>query len=270
MIRNVLWVDCAPSTNDIAWCEGHARRTDVLVVVADRQTAGRGRHGRAWHAPAGKDLLFSVFLRPPRPLVPAGVATALGAVAVCETLERNLALGAPRAGPDRRHPAFGAPLPHIHIRWPNDLYVGRRKICGILAESRGGPDGGGAPAYVVGVGLNVNAVEEDWPPDIRVTATSIRRETGRDADRQTLLAAILDRFEALYTDFLREGAARLEAAWRNRTGLGGRRARLLLADGAVSGTVLSAGLAEGIVLEADGGRRAFPPERVLRVEPLET
>ncbi len=268
MTTDPLWLPEIPSTNDAAWIEGPARGADFLCVAADRQTAGRGRHGRTWHAPAGKDLLFSIFLHPARPLAPAGVVTALGAVAVCETLEKRF--------PDSRSVQREASSDSLRasrfaqvglkIRWPNDLYVGEKKLCGILAESR---EIQGRPAYVVGIGLNANSLPEDWPPEIRGTATSVRTETGRETDRRALLAAILTRLETLYRDAARGDVAALETAWRERSDLAGRPARVETPGGIHEGEVLSAGLSEGIVIRTGDGRRlAFQPEHVTRVETI--
>lgn len=262
-MASIHWVPETPSTNDLAWREGPTRGADFLCVAADRQTAGRGRHGRAWVSLPGKDLLFSVYLHPPEPLAPAGFVTALGAVAVCEALEKDL----PRTRRVQRE-ASGDPLrasrfapDGLKIRWPNDLYVGDRKLCGILAESR---EVGGRPAYVIGIGLNVNSSEADWPTEIRRTATSVLRETGETLDRRALLERILGRLEALY----RGDARQVAAAWEERSALVGREVDLETAGDRLRGRVLSAGLLEGIVLQTpDGARRAFQAEHVTRVKP---
>lgn len=261
MTSCLLWVPDAASTNDLAWKEGPARQADFLCVAADRQTAGRGRHGRSWISPPGKDLLFSVYLHPPAPLSPAGLVTALGAVAVCEALEKDLphprSVQSEASGDPLRASRFAPD--GLKIRWPNDLYVGGRKLCGILAESR---EVEGRPAYVVGVGLNVNSAEEDWPEEIRRTATSVLRETRKPADRRKLLERILERLAALH----RGDAARVAAGWAARSDLVGREVDLETAGARVRGQVLSADLAEGIVLRTpDGARRAFQAEHVTRV-----
>ncbi len=265
--NRVIRVFGTTSTNDLAWREGPARGADFLAVAADVQTAGRGRHGRSWHASPGKDLLFSVFLRPPRALAPAGVVTALGAVAVCEALERNpefQVLSPEPKNTSTRHSALTTQHSALKIRWPNDLYVGGKKLCGILAESR---EIAGCAAYVVGIGLNVNSGPEDWPEEIRETATSLLCQTGRPTDRGRLLTTILDRFRELYAQAAAGNTALLEAAWQNASDLPGKRVRVDAAGRLVQGTVLSAGFSEGITLALDEGRRlAFAAEHVTRVE----
>lgn len=244
----MLWIGSCPSTNDVAWEEGRKQGMDLLCVAADAQTAGRGRHGRSWISPPGKDLLLSVYLRPPAPLAPAGVVTAIGAIAVCEAVE----------------PLLRARSPKPEIRWPNDLYLGDRKLCGILAEGR---TDGAAPDYVLGIGLNVGSSTEDWPGEIRPHATSLRLETGREQDRRALLSRILDRVEALYAAAQRGDLLHMEAEWSLRSALRGRKARILVGDGAVEGTVEEAGLASGIALRLpDGSLRRLQAEHVTRVE----
>ena len=251
--RSLIWLPTAPSTNDIAWTEGRKRGIDGLCVVADAQTAGRGRHGRSWVSPTGKDLLFSVYLRPPAPIAPAGIVTAIGAVAVCETIETFA--GATHA----------SPLPAA-IRWPNDLYVGERKLCGILAEERADC---AVPDYVLGIGLNVNSLPEDWPPEIQPFATSLRVETGRESDRQGLLGAILDRIGTHYSAVKCEDLAPLEKSWSDRSALRGRGVRILSGGKEFAGVVEEAGLGSGIALRLpNGSLRRFQAEHVERVGPL--
>ena len=145
----------------------HAARSggpDGLVVVADVQTAGRGRLDRTWEAPPGSSLLVSVLLRaspaPPRAVMAAGLALA-GAVAEV---------------------AGVAPA----LKWPNDLVVGDRKLAGLLAEADD-------DALVVGAGCNVNWLE--FPPELSATATACNLEAGRTVDRDALLDAYLDAFD---------------------------------------------------------------------------
>ena len=218
--------------------------------MSDAQTAGRGRQGRSWTSPR-EGPAFLGLPAPGSPARPAGVVTAIGAIAICEALESASRIP---------HPAS------LQIRWPNDLYVGDRKLCGILAESRTDQ---GRPEYVLGIGLNVNSSEADWPQEIRERTTSLLRETGRKTDRRALLESILDRIEAHDRDARAQETKPLQDAWRRRSSLVGSRVRLHLGDRRVEGTVERAGFAEGIVLRTDNNQlEPFQAEHVTLVEPL--
>jgi BirA family biotin operon repressor/biotin-[acetyl-CoA-carboxylase] ligase len=158
----VEWFTTLDSTNRRALDAARGGAADGLVVVADEQTAGRGRLGRTWEAPPGSSLLVSVLLRregdPGRAVMAAGVALA-GAV------EEVAGVGA-------------------GVKWPNDLVVGERKLAGLLAEVDG-------DAVVIGAGCNVNW--ESFPDELAATATACNLEAGRPVDRDALLATYLDR-----------------------------------------------------------------------------
>lgn len=168
----ILWLKETGSTNDEVRqlaLQGAAAGT---VVVADVQAAGRGRRGSAWEAPAGKSLLCSVLLRPDFPLECWPRLTHAAALAMAEVLEE-----------------CGI---RPQIKWPNDLLVSGRKICGILLETFTDPQG----AFVVlGFGLNVNLPQVAFPEALQATATSLLMETGVEWDREQVLDRILERLE---------------------------------------------------------------------------
>jgi len=168
------------STNDIARRLGEAGAPAGTVVLADEQTAGRGRHGRPWHAPAGKALLLSILLRPRFP------ATEEATPGVLPLL---VGLAVARAVDEVTGATPGATPVHAGIKWPNDVVVGGRKLAGILCE--GARTGPGNAFVVVGIGVNVDQTPEDWPPDVRERATSLRLVTGRTISRADLATAII-------------------------------------------------------------------------------
>jgi BirA family biotin operon repressor/biotin-[acetyl-CoA-carboxylase] ligase len=160
------------STNDEALRRAEAGAPEGLVVVAETQTAGRGRLGRSWFDRAGLSLPFSIVLRPsiPLPHYPLLALCMAGAVA-----EAGASL-------------TGAAL---DVKWPNDVLHAGRKLCGILAESRSGE----SPALVIGAGINVNHAEEDFPDEIRERATSLRLAAGnRGIAVDDVLEEVLRRF----------------------------------------------------------------------------
>ncbi len=169
----------------------HGRRVpDGTVILAESQTAGRGRMGRSWHSEPESGLYFSMVLLPriPPTLVPLfALATA---VAMHNALERDTRLD-------------------VDIKWPNDLLIDGKKVCGILAEIQAEIDR--VNALIIGVGLNVN--NSGFPDDIVETATSLRIASGRIQSRLELFLEFLEEFEALYTSFERTGPAAIIEPW---------------------------------------------------------
>lgn len=166
--RPYRFVETTPSTQRLVAED----EPEGATVAADVQTAGRGRLGRIWLAPAGKALLFSVQLRPrpPMPLWP----------------ELSLVAGEAVASALRRETGIAAELGH-----PNDVLVGRRKLVGVLPEAVPG-------RVVLGIGVNVGQTADELPPDTPKPPTSLLLETGREWPRAPLLAAILLELEHGY------------------------------------------------------------------------
>ena len=196
------------------------------VVVADEQTAGRGRQGRRWSAPAGKAILSSILLRPPSDRRQPELSLVAG-VAVADAVEEALGLSA-------------------QIKWPNDVLVNRKKVAGILAEARDG-------AVVLGIGVNVNQRREELPPDVKTPAASLFTTDGVERAREPILARILARLEHHY-DLWRAGG--LDAIYVD---LGSRdflRGRRVAVDGVV-GTALMIDRLGRLEIEVDGERRTI-------------
>ncbi len=171
------------------------------VAVCDEQTAGRGRLGRSWSAPAGTAILCSVLLEPP-PERAIPELSLVGGLAVAEAAEAATTLAA-------------------QIKWPNDVLVNRRKVAGVLAEAADG-------AVVLGMGLNVNQTREQLPDDAKVQPGSLLTVDGVRRERAPILADLLLRLERAY-DLWREGG--LDAIY---DGLGARdflRGRKVFVDG---------------------------------------
>lgn len=181
------------STNDHAL----ALAAEGAVVVADEQTSGRGRRGHTWFSPPETGLYVSVVLAPARARLDPRRATTLLTLAVGVALAEGI------------DAATGL---RVDVKWPNDIYVARRKLAGILAESSG--SGADAAIVVAGYGINIQAAA--YPPDLRDRATSLESELGRSVDRATILAETLAAIASRYDDLL---AGRFDAildAWRRR------------------------------------------------------
>jgi len=148
------------------------------VAATNHQTAGRARYGRVWEAPAGTALLCSVALHPPSERH-APELTLVGAIAAAEAVEGATGLSA-------------------QIKWPNDVMLNRRKVCGVLGELRDG-------VVTLGIGLNVNQTRSQLPADATTPPASLRTITGQTFDRAALLGSILFRLERLYDEWRHGG-----------------------------------------------------------------
>lgn len=225
------------STNRVAMEMAENGAPHGTVVVADAQTAGRGRMGRRWVSPAGKNLYVSLLLRPSVPAVDAPRLALVAGVALADAVE---AVGVPAS-----------------LKWPNDLYCGGRKAAGILAEMASETDA--VRHAVIGVGLNVNMEEADFPPDLRDTATSLRIRAGRVFRRVDVLARLLDAFGTRYAEFIGGGFASLREGWDRRDFLRGRRVLLRRQGGEGWGTADGLDTAGALRFLPDGG---LAPESV--------
>lgn len=205
------------STNDDAKRLAREGAPEWTVVVAERQTAGRGRRGRSWITPPGLALTFSVVLRPSIAPKRAPLLVLLAAAAVREAAEEALA----RTGKDHEP---------VLVKWPNDVVVGSRKLCGVLVETSA--ESNRVLWCVVGVGVNVNQREDDFPPRLREQATSFRLLAGQAQDREGLLKRILHGMKTRYDRVLRAGFDELLAETRRWSATVGRRVRVYEANDA--------------------------------------
>ena len=210
------------------------------MVVADAQSGGKGRLGRTWISPAGVNLYCSTILRPAISAGQAPQVNLLAGVAVADTIAEVCRI---------------APT----IKWPNDVLVHSKKVCGILAEMQ--TRGDVLQAIVVGIGVNLNAQLDAFPEDLREKASSLGLVTGQRVDRAVFTASLLTHLEQLYVLWLQEGFATLRTAWeRYAADLIGRRITVAAPEGTIRGKVLG--------LDGDGALLvqepvARPPRRVL-------
>ena len=217
---------------------------DGRVVVAEEQTAGRGRRGREWLSPPGLNLLVSVAVRP-----------RLGAQDAWQ-----LGLGAALAAAD----ACAAVAP-ISLKWPNDLVsdADGRKAGGLLIETMA--DGDRISGAVVGVGINANWRLDDMPEALRDSATALADLAGSPVDRVALLARLLDALEE-ELDAIEAGHSPLER-YRARCSTLGRTVTVATADGSVTGRAVDLDAAGALVVEAVDGRHIISSGEVVRVAP---
>lgn len=185
--RQILWYQDVSSTNDIAASLAEGGACEGCVVAANAQSAGRGRQGRSWLSPGGAGLYVSAVLRPSADVVP--LVTIAAGLAVSEGIEAATGLR-----PD--------------LKWPNDIYIGGRKVAGVLAEANVGQ-------YVV-LGVGINVMPAAYPPEVAGRATSLEGELGRAIDRGVLLTECLSALTGRYTDLQERRVAAVIQAWRVR------------------------------------------------------
>jgi BirA family biotin operon repressor/biotin-[acetyl-CoA-carboxylase] ligase len=194
------------STNTTLVEEARNGAPEGLVVVADHQTAGRGRLGRTWSAEPGTALLVSVLLRPPLPIDEIPLVLMAAGLAACDGVEAAAGFR-PR------------------LKWPNDLVVDDRKLAGLLSEAAGGAE----PAVVLGLGINVAAGA--YPADLATDAVSCAEAAGRPVDRTLLLTELLVALESRYTTALTGKRDETLAPYRSDSATLGRRVRVDLTAG---------------------------------------
>ena len=190
----ILRFESLPSTNTELARLASEGAGEGLVIVADEQTAGRGRLQRAWSSPKGAGLYFSLLLRPTIPADHWPLMTFMAALAVGDALKE----------------AAGV---QTDIKWPNDLLSGERKICGILAEAIETPNG---RAVILGIGINLT--QSAFPPELVNVATSVASASGREPERESILASLLRALSRWYS-LLNEpgGNEKIVGAWANRS-----------------------------------------------------
>ncbi len=233
--RKVASFDSVSSTIDVAGALAAGGAEEGTVVVAESQTGGRGRLGRPWSSPAGTGIWCSILLRPAIPPRDAPILTLMTAVAVASTLQKDYRIDA-------------------RIKWPNDVIVDDRKMCGVLTELVAEQD---AVKYViVSFGLNVNQTRSDFPADLADIATSMRIITGKKQDRPEVFRNVLRELDSRYAGFMNDGGRDILARWRELTCTLGRMVSVRLRDELVQGIARDLADDGSLLVEgADGSLR---------------
>ncbi len=180
--NQIVVVEEARSTNDIAWEAADRGAAEGFVVFAEQQTTGRGQYGRRWESAPYQGLCLSILLRPSMTLSESPQLTSLLAGVAAATIIAETGCAAA-------------------IKPPNDIYVAGRKIAGVLVEGRTASDG--SYIAVAGLGVNVNQTLEDFPAELRATAGSLRMATGQKIQRFHLAVALLRKLDIDYRAFMR-------------------------------------------------------------------
>lgn len=226
------------STNLLAFRLADNSAKEGTVVIAEAQTAGKGRLGRHWESPPGVNLYCSVILRPPMSPVRAPQLTFLSAVAVARAIE----------GVADLQPA---------IKWPNDILLNGRKVAGLLNEMSAETDT--IHCVVLGIGVNINMTREQFPEDLRQPATSLFLEKGVPVNRVEFTRSLLTSLDQLYDDYLCHGFPAIREEWLSRSNVLGRRVRVSFGSRETEGIVTGVDNDGALLLDSGGGTS----ERVL-------
>jgi BirA family transcriptional regulator, biotin operon repressor / biotin---[acetyl-CoA-carboxylase] ligase len=204
----------AASTNRVAYDLALNGETTGTAVIADAQTEGRGRLGKAWQSPPGKGLYCSVIVRPRIDLEDYPKITLTAGLAVAIALEEVTGL-------------------EMSLKWPNDVYAGGKKCCGILTESSSLAEDGHERFAIVGIGINVNSAEGDFPPELRDKATSLRILSGEGYDINVIFHQVKTSLFEKLTLLESHGFPGILADWRKKDMLAGRWLRWLSTSGEI-------------------------------------
>lgn len=194
--KDLHYYECIESTNTELVSLIKEGAPHGALVMADMQTAGRGRRGRSWESPKGCNIYFSLLLRPSFAPENASMLTLVMACAVAKGIEQALQ-------ESMSVTAVSPKLPQTQIKWPNDILMNHKKICGILTELRLDAIQKAGYQVIVGVGINVKA--QAFPPELSDKAGSIEQESGICLSRKVLTEKILSAFEGYYEQFSERG-----------------------------------------------------------------
>jgi BirA family biotin operon repressor/biotin-[acetyl-CoA-carboxylase] ligase len=233
--QRLAFYETVGSTNDVVADWAREGAGGLCLAAADEQTQGRGRSGRRWLTPPGSAIAFSLLLDTATPFDSSSLsrASGLGALTVSEALEATYGLTP-------------------QIKWPNDVLLGGRKVCGVLPEAHW--TGDRLQALILGVGINVAAESVPSPALLAFPATSVQAEAAKPIDTPVLLRAVLERLlhwqgKLAQPEFL--------AAWERRLAYRGQRVRVESGGSSIEATLLGLAAEGGLRLDLDGSERVF-------------
>jgi len=205
------------STNDEAFRLGISGAPEGTAVIADSQTKGKGRLQRVWHSPPGSNIYTSIILRPNFEPEQAPQISIAAGVAVAEILSEYC-------------PG------HVQLKWPNDVLLNNKKVCGILAQMK--ISANCIDFVVLGIGINVNIGYNQLPPDIRIIATSLAIETGREIARLELIISLYENLAKWYKQLMQRGFGAIKEKWLNLAPMVSQNVQVMFRNEVVSGKAL--------------------------------
>jgi BirA family transcriptional regulator, biotin operon repressor / biotin---[acetyl-CoA-carboxylase] ligase len=232
--RKLFVYDSIDSTNAYAKTFAIKGAEEGTVVLADHQTAGRGRFGRPWLAEPGSSLLFSVIIRPTFSKDTIGLLSFFAAAGIALAVESVTGK-------------------QCECKWPNDILMNGNKFCGILMESTFQKNE--LDFIIIGIGLNVN--QKNFPGDLASKATSLSKECGTELDRRNVFCGIMLSLESFYTDVRKGNFTNVLTEWKARTTLFGKRIMLTQTTNIIDGVAIDLASDGGLVVETKTGQRVF-------------
>lgn len=240
----IIYHQQTASTNQDALDLARMDQEEGTVIIADHQLAGRGRLNRPWESAPSKDIALSVLLYPDLPSDSFSLLPILAGIAACETLRDSAEVFA-------------------LLKWPNDVIIDDRKICGILVEARMLP--GGRRAVALGLGLNVNSEESDFSDEVRQKATSLKMATGQTFDRKLIALALLRRLEYWYDRFLEQGHQPIIVRWSELSGTLGHRVTVMTGAETIRGKAKRLGWDGSLIVRTEDGDQRITVGDVVQV-----
>ena len=219
------------STNNVAKELAEKGAVEGTIVIAESQRRGKGRRGKKWLSPSG-GVWMTIILRPDIPTSQAPLLTLLTGVAVAETLTHECGL-------------------NVGIKWPNDILIGDKKVCGILTEAIARK--GGLDYVVVGIGIDLNVDVEEFPPDLRKGATSLKNELEKEIPGEKLVQNFLLNFENLYQNFKEGQLSEILKQWRSLSTTIGSTVEVKKKGGTIRGEAVGITRDGILILEMDDG-----------------
>ena len=214
----ILFLPEIDSTNNLAKKHAKNNAQEGLVIIAESQTGGRGRMGRSWHSPPETGIYLSILLKPNLKPDHLSFITLLAGVSAISTINEI-----------SHQPA--------NLKWPNDILINDKKVCGLLCEMT--QEKGNSFSVVIGIGINVNQLPEQFPKDLKKTATSLRIVNGSPINRLTVIQSLLTTLDREYRFFLAEGGHSVIKKWKLNTDLFGKKVSVKRGSVIITGTAMN-------------------------------
>ena len=232
--NKIYTFDTIDSTNNCARALASCWAEEGTVIIAEQQTAGRGRLGRMWQANPNENLMFSIILRPEVSPETLNLMPLYVAVAVAEAVERVTKL-------------------EVECKWPNDLLINRKKFAGILLE--GSVKQNAVEYVVIGIGVNVN--QQSFAGELEHRATSLRLETHREVDRTALFRKILKSLEGHYNIVSSKGFQSILPLWTSHSSMINKKISVSQQGNVISGVVKGLSTEGGLILQSEGSEKTL-------------
>lgn len=226
--RRIYSYNVVDSTNTIAYRLAEKGQQEGTVITAEAQEKGKGRLGRKWISPKSKGIYLSLILKPDITPNQISQITLTAAVAVCLAIRKTCGVAA-------------------LIKWPNDVLVGNKKVCGVLSEMNAEPDK--VNFIILGIGINVNTKKELLPD----SATSLKEELGQEVSRINLAKELLREIERQYAIFKSKGFAKIVEQWKNLSATLGKRVKCICHNRKIEGQAVDIDSGGALMVRLDGG-----------------